>query len=110
VFEGRSLSKEPVAIQVALVLKNGSSYGGILTLEPHTTMDYSLDLNSLQQVKTVTLPRPYPSFLPYFFNHTNPNAFNLDSIESLQLSIGPGIINERKNTSVAIGIVSIRLE
>lgn len=109
VFKGRSLLKTPIKIQVAFVLKNGSSYGGLIELEPELK-SYSLDLTDLKKVKTVTLPRPYPTFLPYYFEHENKDYFNIHSIESLQISIGPGLDSEKINKSVGVGIVSIILE
>jgi hypothetical protein len=109
VFKGRSLLKAPIKIQVALVLKNGSSYGGLIELQPELK-NYNLDLIDLKQVKTVTLPRPYPTFLPYFFEHENKDDFKIQNIESLQISIGPGLDSEKINKSVGVGIVSIILE
>jgi len=67
-------------------------------------------LKDLKQVKTVTLPRPYPSFLPYYFEHENKGDFNILDIESLQISIGPGLEPEKLDNPVKVGIVSIVLK
>ncbi len=91
VLHGRALNNKPCPVQLALITRSGSIYGGTVMLEPKSGT-YSLPLNQLKPVNFVSLPRPYPSFLPYFI-HTNTAADRLDlsSIETLQLSIGPGI-------------------
>ena len=109
VIKGRSLLKAPMKIQVAFVLKNGTSYGGLIELQPQLK-NYHLELKDLKQVKTVTLPRPYPSFLPYYFEHENKDDFNILDIESLQISIGPGLEPEKLDKPVEVGIVSIVLK
>jgi len=58
----------------------------------------------------VTLPRPYPGFLPYYFEHNNQQIFNLENVESIQISIGPGLEKEALTQKHEIGLSSIRLE
>ena len=91
------------------MLKNGASYGGIIELLPELK-NYRLALNDLKQVKTVTLPRPYPSFLRYYFEHENRDDFKILDIESLQISIGPGLEPDTLDKPIEVGIVSIVLE
>ncbi len=110
VLHGRALNDKPCPVQLALITRNGSVYGGTVMLDPKSGA-YSLPLNQLKPVKFVSLPRPYPSFLPYFID-TNAAASSLDlsSIETLQISIGPGITPAQLNEKHGLAIVRITLE
>lgn len=109
VFRGRSLTTEPSWVQLALVTKNGNAYGGVIKVEP-SSQDHSLALSDLKNVKLVTLPRPYPTFLNYFFEGGGKDQININDIESLQISIGPGIPESELGDSHALAIESVRLE
>jgi hypothetical protein len=108
VFNGRSLNDKPCQLQVALVMKDGSAFGGIITVTT-TRGDHEMSLSELKKVKLVTLPRPYPTFLPYYFESST-SAFNMNEIESLQFSIGPGVPENKLGEKNGVAIVSVRLE
>jgi hypothetical protein len=72
--------------------------------------DYRLPVADLKSVKFVTLPRPYPTFLPYFFDGASSGTFNLSDIETVQISIGPGIPQDALDESHGVAVESIRLE
>ncbi|APG59175.1 cellulase family glycosylhydrolase [Christiangramia salexigens] len=109
ILTGRALEGKNEVIQVALVMKNGASFGKLIELT-REVKDIEIDMNDLKAVRTVTLPRPYPSFLPYYFDHSYKGELKLDEVESVQISIGPGIEEENLQKSHAIGVRSIRLE
>ncbi|TVZ57911.1 hypothetical protein NA63_0401 [Flavobacteriaceae bacterium MAR_2010_105] len=109
VFKGRSLTNKPCKLQIAFVLDDGSSFGSVIEIGAELK-DYSIMIEDLKPVKTVTLPRPYPSFLPYVFEHNNNSTFDITKIESIQFSIGPELAKEELNVSHGIGIVNVRLE
>ena len=109
VFKGRALRDRDTPLQIALVLDDGSAYGGIVTLTPKTDT-YVLELSNLRPVKTVTLPRPYPSFLPYYFEHNNPEIFDINRIESIQFSLGPGLNKKELKEEYGLSIISLWLE
>jgi hypothetical protein len=90
IFHGRSLNEKPCKLALALVMKNGSAFGGVITVDKEQA-DYSIPLVDLRRVKLVNLPRPYPTFLPYYFDNEMPGTFDINAVESLQFSIGPGI-------------------
>ena len=92
VFKGGSWFDKPCPIQLAFVLKDGSTYGAVLEIQP-TEKEHELPLNQLKPVKLALLPRPYPGFQPYFFEHPSPSSFDINQVESLQISLGPGISN-----------------
>lgn len=108
VLTGRSLASEPCKVQLAFITKEGVAYGGVVILQPQRG-DYTLDLNKLEPVRMVTLPRPYPTFLPYYFENTT-SSFNIQSAETIQISIGPGMDDAEKQRSFEIGIERVWLE
>ena len=108
IIKAESLSNKPVKLQVALVTKDGSSFGKIIELHPEVK-EYEILLAELQPVKMVTLPRPYPSFLPYYFEHQE-TSFGLENAEALQFSIGPGLSPEEQKQPKEVGIISVRLQ
>lgn len=108
VIKGQALKGEPQKVQIALVMEDGTAFGKIIEMEDEVK-EYTIDLDELEPVKTVTLPRPYPTFLPYYLEHIN-SDFDIEKIESLQLSIGPGIPEEKLDSEQGLGIRRIWLE
>ncbi|MGK7389667.1 MAG: cellulase family glycosylhydrolase [Candidatus Cyclobacteriaceae bacterium M2_1C_046] len=109
VFRGRALSENTGQVQVAFVLDDGSAFGGFIELGEEIE-EHRLSLNNLKPVATVTLPRPYPTFLPYYLEHAINEEFDINRVESLQISIGPGIPEILLEEKHGVGVVSIRLE
>ncbi len=109
IFKGRSLNEKDCLVQLAVITSDGSAFGGLLTLKPGTT-DYALNISELKLVKLVTLPRPYPTFLPYYFKGKGSDKLDLNKIESLQISIGPGITETELQNRHGMAIGSVRLE
>jgi hypothetical protein len=108
VVSGRALIDKEELIQVALTTSDGSCFGGLITLKPEQR-EQSLPLSDLKPVKMVLLPRPYPTFLPYFFE--KPGAvLDMSKVESVQISIGPGLSEADAETSHGFAVTSIRLE
>lgn len=107
VITARSLSGSPEKIQIALIDKQGVAFGTYLELGAKL-QEYIIPINQLKKVNTVILPRPYPSFLPYSFQGKEENL-RLEDIESVILSIGPGLNEKDLNRPHGIGIVSIHL-
>src|SRR5690554_152829 len=106
VVTGQSQEASPREIEVSLLTEDGVSHGGTVVLgtEPG---EYILDLKSLKPTELVTLPRPYPGFLSYYFEHgeTISSQFNISEIEVIQVSIAPGDTSGAK-----FSIESIRVE
>lgn len=109
VLKGRALNEKPVKLQVAFVLENGASFGKVIEMDPGQIEEYEINLSDLKPVKTAILPRPYPTFLPYYFEHELENNFELEQVESLQFSIGPGLSAAEQQQQHGVGIVSVKL-
>jgi hypothetical protein len=89
-ISGASMEGKPINVQVALVMRDGSSYGGLIELTEEKKV-HKLSLDELQEVNLVLLPAAYPTMMPYWFKHPNPQPFDISEIENVQISIGPGI-------------------
>ncbi|WP_286761434.1 hypothetical protein [Salegentibacter sp. UBA1130] len=109
VIKARALTERTDKLQIALVMKNGAAFGTTLDLDQETKT-YKIDLSALKPVKTVSLPRPYPSFLPFYFEHSYEGDFELENTEALQFSIGPGIEDIKLEKPQGVGIISVSLE
>ncbi len=110
VFKGRSLGKEPTYLQVALITDDGRAFGQVIKLSPEMR-EYQLPIDALKPVPLVTLPRPYPTFLPYFFQPAaHDGALRLEALDAVQFSIGPGLPPAQKGKGHALSLVSLRLQ
>ena len=109
VIKARALTESTDKLQIALVMKNGAAFGTTIDLIQEAKT-YRIDLSTLKPVKTVSLPRPYPSFLPYYFEHSYEGDFELENTEALQFSIGPGIEDIKLEIPHGVGIISVSLE
>lgn len=110
VVMAKSLEKYKVPVQVALVDKYGNAYGAVI----NTGKEYDafeLKIENLKPVNLVTMPRPYPTFLPYFYQNNN-KQINLDikELQSLQISVGPQLNDREKEQSQGFAIKYIYLE
>ena len=109
IFRARALNDKPCKLQIAFVMDDGASFGTTIEIGA-ATQDYKISLSDLKPVRTITLPRPYPGFLPYFLEHNLQSAFDIGRVESLQFSIGPGIPEKELEEKHGLGIISVRLE
>lgn len=109
VLKARSLDAGPKPVQIALVTKDGNAYGKVIELGT-AMQEYEIPIPELTRVKTVTMPRPYPTFLPYYFFIEKDSAVKVEDIEGLQISIGPGLPDNKRTEPQGIGIVSMRLK
>ena len=58
----------------------------------------------------MTLPRPYPSFLPYNLEHHISSDFDITKLESIQFSIGPEMSKDEQKGAHSLGLINVRLD
>ncbi|TRO65214.1 cellulase family glycosylhydrolase [Christiangramia sabulilitoris] len=109
ILEARSLADASGKIQVALIMRNGAAFGKTIELSEEL-QEIKVDLKDLEPVRTVTLPRPYPGFLPYYFDHSYKGGLKMEEVEAIQFSIGPGLEEEQLQQPHAVGIRSVRIQ
>ncbi len=90
VFKGRALYSATATLQLALVMRNGAAFGASIPLSQEMA-EYEIPLAELQLLPNVPMPRPYPTFLPYYFNPAGNTVFDISEAEGLLISLGPGI-------------------
>ena len=90
VLQARSLTGGALPIQISLVGPDGIAYGAVVELGTDMK-EYEIPLSSLRPVPLVLMPRPYPTFLPYYFQTRVESPFDLRKVEGLQISMGPGL-------------------
>lgn len=95
--------------QVATHFPYDPTYGGIIEVQPARGR-YLMSLDKLKPVRMVTLSRPYPTFLPYYFEPAAILPFRMNDIESLQVFIGPGIPASQLREKYGIAIEQIWIE
>lgn len=99
----------PTTIQVALISSDAMTYGALVTLQPGQTL-HPIALKDLKPVQLVTMPRPYPLFLPYYFDRAGVEAFDVRTIETLQISIGNGLSEAESKKPQSVGISAVWLK
>jgi hypothetical protein len=90
VLDGYAANHSTYPIQFMLVMKNGSGFGSLVKLNSKKKR-YTLALKKFKSMTPVLLPRPYPTFLPYYSNVRKAEKLDLNEVESFQISVGPGI-------------------
>ncbi len=96
-------------VQVTLVQKNGQGFGYTFDVNDYDTAYYVL-LDDLEPVPVVLMPRPFPSFLPYYSAVQQGTALDLTQIESVEISIGPGIPKADLRKQVDVFIKNVWIE
>ena len=103
---GYALNNKPCKVQVALVMRNGSAHGAVLSMGTEEKV-YTLSLKDFKPVETYIMPRPIPRFEPY--TTSIKSKFDLSEVEHIQVSIGPEIPASELDAEhgVAIGRILI---
>lgn len=84
-IRGKALD-EPIAVDITLIGKSGNAYTAQVKLTS-TSDKYVVDFKDLVKGKMVLLPRPYPGFLPFWYEHAVVKPFKLNEIERIQLVV-----------------------
>ncbi|HKE46176.1 MAG TPA: hypothetical protein VKB41_16695 [Steroidobacteraceae bacterium] len=90
VLYGRSAAGKACPVQVSLVSAEGVAYGGVMSLQD-TFGAYALPVAALQAVRAPNIPHGYPVFI-HFWNTVDAHLpLDLKRVESVLVSVGPGI-------------------
>lgn len=65
-----------------------------------------IPLNQLKKDAQLLLPRPYPGFLPLYYQSPDRSAFNLKNVEKLEITFGYG--NATKPTNITIESIYLK--
>lgn len=109
IVEAASGTEKNQKVQISLQQKNGLVFGKTIELSPQIDR-FSIPFSELLSVPMVLLPRPYPGFQPYFFHNKENVPFDINQVEAVQISIGPGITTENKQEKQGILLRTIFLK
>ncbi|MDG5767148.1 hypothetical protein QA596_06710 [Balneolales bacterium ANBcel1] len=84
---GKSMAGDASVVRVILVQRDGSSFSAELTLSGRYEEHY-LSLDDFRRDAFMLLPRPYPPFMPFWFNSAADPDLNPAGIEEIQLVTG----------------------
>ncbi len=90
VLYGKSVTDTPCLLQLALVTSDGIAYGGMVTVQP-VNGSYTVPIEALRKVRAPNIPHGYPVFLHFWSSPGADIALDLSRIESVLVSVGPGI-------------------
>ncbi|HZF14950.1 MAG TPA: hypothetical protein VE046_03310 [Steroidobacteraceae bacterium] len=89
-FYGESATGQPCTVQLALITSDGIAYGALVTVAAREGT-YSVPVAALKQVRAPNIPHGYPVFIPFWSSVATPVPLDLERVESVMLSIGPGL-------------------
>lgn len=109
VLRARTNSLLPVKVKLALITTDAAAYAASVTLSP-TFQDIEIPVSSLQRDSMLLLPRPYPGFMPLWFNADSQRIFSLTDIEKLQITIGSELLPADFNKAYNIEVETVWLK
>jgi hypothetical protein len=109
VVYGRSATDQPCDLQVALVTADGIAYGAMLTLGPEHG-SYSVPISALQPARAPNIPHGYPVYIPFWSSARTDVPLDMDRVESLLISVGPGIPRNELNVVRNVDIERVWME
>lgn len=108
-FKGNALSAKGQVIQLALVDEQGAAFGTTIQLTEQVRT-YEIPLSSLKPVPNVTMPRPYPTFLPYYFSPAGVGQLDISQVEGLLISVGPGLPEAKLGEKQGFSVIWVGLK
>jgi hypothetical protein len=82
---------QPVKAKLTLIDANASAFSTFIDLTGEFR-NIEIPLTSLQPDSSLLMPRPYPGFLPLYFKPGGKvPVFNLQNLERIEITIGPGL-------------------
>ncbi|MDQ3016397.1 MAG: hypothetical protein M3R25_06745 [Bacteroidota bacterium] len=109
VLKALSSDGRRLPVQITLVMKDGSAFGHTFVINDTEELYYTF-LTEFKPVQPVLLPRPYPTFLPYFSAAPQSDTLDVNKVESMQFSIGPGIPESDWNRVTDVKLWAVWLE
>ncbi len=108
VLYARTDNAAPVPVRVALITTTGHAWVATVTIN-NNWAPIEIPLTSLRPGAALLLPRPYPGFLPLWFQGDQAGTFDLRHIEKVEISIGADYPASALNQAYSLEIESLRL-
>lgn len=104
-----ALNGKPVKVRVLMLGSNGTAIGKVIELQPQMEV-HELAIDELIRMDRVVMPRPYPTFLSYFYKDYSSQYLDLRDLESIQISLGPDIPEKELKDTHGFALARIWLE
>jgi hypothetical protein len=109
ILYGRSATDKPCPLQLSLITADGVAYGGMVTVQPASGI-CAVPISALHQVRAPNIPHGFPVFL-HFWSAINADVpLDMNRVESVLVSIGPGMPASEYAGTHGVNIERIWLE
>lgn len=107
-LQARTDNSTPVPVRVALITTTGVAW--FTTINVNNSWEpIEIPLSSLKSGAALLLPRPYPGFLPLWFQVEQPGSFDISTMEKVEISIGTDYPANALNQAYNLEIESLLL-
>jgi Cellulase (glycosyl hydrolase family 5) len=97
---------QPTTARVTLINADAAAFSTFISLT-NDFRDIEIPLNDLKPDSALLMPRPYPGFLPLWFQAGGPTpGFTIQGLEKMEITIGPGIPSSELNKPYSLEIAS----
>ncbi|HMD61282.1 MAG TPA: hypothetical protein VKG78_07605, partial [Opitutaceae bacterium] len=90
VMYGRSATAGACPVQLALITADGVAYGAVVAVQPEFGA-CSVPVSALRKVRSPNIPHGFPVFLHYWSSIGADISLDMSRVESVLVSIGPGM-------------------
>jgi hypothetical protein len=85
VVKARTTNKTPVKLKLSFISNIAQSFAVYLDLN-NEMKEIEVSFSQFQKDSFLLLPRPYPGFLPLWFQSNNPGSFDINNMEKIEIS------------------------
>jgi hypothetical protein len=108
-IRGKSVTDKNVDITVILVCSDGSSYTSVMLLSDTNSVQ-EIPLDSFGKGAHMLLPRPYPGFMPFWFQSEADTGLSPTMIEEIQFLIGNEQTTVTSSSAIGFEIESVWIQ
>jgi hypothetical protein len=100
---------ENIEFQIGLIDDTGKTFGKTVEVGASIS-EIRFRLEEFIGVPTITMPRPYPTFLPYYLEHNMDHPLDLTKIDGIQITVRSRDKNNAMNSKAGIQLGKIWFE
>ncbi|MDO7742236.1 MAG: hypothetical protein MUP99_00620, partial [Pedobacter sp.] len=108
VIRAKTGNKKSIKIKLGLITENADFFSAEAVVNNEFS-NIEIPLRSLKKDAQLLLPRPYPGFLPLYYQSVTPAVFHLQDARKLEVTFGYGMNNRTTDQPNTLEIESIYL-
>jgi len=109
VIRAKTGNKKSIKIKLGLITENADFFSAEAMVSNEFS-DIEIPLRSLKKDAQLLLPRPYPGFLPLYYQSVTPAVFHLQDARKLEVTFGYGMNNRTADQPNTLEIESVYLK